>query len=289
MSRKMRKKRWSVMCDKIEEFFGALIQHGGLSDRIYLMKAGEAEAGVLIGELDRLASEKGYTKIFAKVRDRYREDFERTGYVSEARVPGFYMGSEDCFFMGKFFSDERKRASDVKKLDEVLVLAKNKGRVEGGDIKCEGGKIRICTKDDAGKMSEIYREVFDSYPFPIDDPNYLKEMMDDNVVYFGVECDGELAALSSAEMYEQSGNVEMTDFATLSRWRGQGFGVCLLSEMGNRMRQRCISTSYTIARAISPGMNITFSKMGYNYAGRLVNNTNISGQIESMNVWYKSL
>jgi len=45
----------------------------------------------------------------------------------------------------------------------------------------------------------------------------------------------------------------------------------------------------TIARAMSTGMNITFACCGYNYAGTLVNNTNISGSIESMNVWYKNI
>ena len=39
----------------------------------------------------------------------------------------------------------------------------------------------------------------------------------------------------------------------------------------------------------APGMNITFAKHGYHYAGTLNNNTNICGRIESMNVWYKSL
>jgi len=36
-------------------------------------------------------------------------------------------------------------------------------------------------------------------------------------------------------------------------------------------------------------MNITFSRMGYRYSGTLLNNTNISGRLESMNVWYKFL
>ncbi|PLX31824.1 MAG: putative beta-lysine N-acetyltransferase, partial [Ignavibacteria bacterium] len=30
-------------------------------------------------------------------------------------------------------------------------------------------------------------------------------------------------------------------------------------------------------------------KAGYEYTGTLVNNTNISGQIENMNVWFKTL
>ena len=55
------------------------------------------------------------------------------------------------------------------------------------------------------------------------------------------------------------------------------------------MKQRGFQTSYTIARSASIGMNITFSKLSYIHAGTLVNNTNIGGQIESMNVWYKTL
>jgi len=54
-------------------------------------------------------------------------------------------------------------------------------------------------------------------------------------------------------------------------------------------KERGIQTAFTIARAISEGMNITFSKAGYTYGGRLKNNTDISGTIESMNVWYKAL
>jgi hypothetical protein len=48
-----------------------------------------------------------------------------------------------------------------------------------------------------------------------------------------------------------------------------------------------MKTLYTIARSHSAGMNITFAKKGYLFGGTLINNTDISGKIESMNVWYK--
>ncbi len=81
----------------------------------------------------------------------------------------------------------------------------------------------------------------------------------------------------------------MTDFATLPKWRGKGFAQCLLLHMEKTMKRRGIKTAYTIARAMSAGMNVTFSRAGYRFGGRLKNNTNISGNIESMNVWYKQL
>jgi predicted hydrocarbon binding protein len=59
--------------------------------------------------------------------------------------------------------------------------------------------------------------------------------------------------------------------------------------MENQMRLSKMLTAYTIARSVSHGINITFARAGYTYGGRLINNTNISGKIESMNVWYKSL
>jgi hypothetical protein len=36
-------------------------------------------------------------------------------------------------------------------------------------------------------------------------------------------------------------------------------------------------------------MNITFAKSSYTYSGTLTHNTQISGKLESMNVWYKDL
>ncbi|MEZ4485255.1 MAG: hypothetical protein R2864_11955 [Syntrophotaleaceae bacterium] len=36
-------------------------------------------------------------------------------------------------------------------------------------------------------------------------------------------------------------------------------------------------------------MNITFAKHGYSYGGTLTNNTQISGDLESMVVWYKRI
>lgn len=120
-------------------------------------------------------------------------------------------------------------------------------------------------------------------------PLYLLETMQSHVAYFGIEIDGKLVALSSAEMDLDGQNTEMTDFATLPEFLGNGFAVHLLAAMEPEVKKRGIKTAYTIARAASPGMNITFARLGYSFGGRLINNTQISGHIESMNVWHKPL
>ena len=142
---------------------------------------------------------------------------------------------------------------------------------------------------DAAAVAGVYRLVFETYPFPIHQASYIAQTMEANIAYFGVFEKERLIAVSSAEMDSDSRNVEMTDFATLPECRGKSLATVLLHEMEKEMAARCFVTAYTIARALSYGMNITFGRCGYRFAGTLFKNTNISGGLESMNVWFKRL
>lgn len=138
-------------------------------------------------------------------------------------------------------------------------------------------------------MANLYRTVFPSYPFPITEPDYLKETMASQTIYFAARHNGIIVALAAAEMDRTSKNAEMTDFATLPEHRSKKLALYLLWHMERAMRELGFITAYSIARALSAGISITFSRMGYCWGGTLSNNTDINGHIESMNVWYKNL
>ena len=114
-------------------------------------------------------------------------------------------------------------------------------------------------------------------------------MMQEGVPYYCIRIEGRIAALAAAEIDLASKNAEMTDFATLPKWRGMGLAGMLLSHMDKKARELGLETAYTIARAGSHGMNFVFQNNGYNYAGLLKNNSQICGSIQSMTVWYKHL
>jgi putative beta-lysine N-acetyltransferase len=277
------------MYDNIEKFQRTIIQHGPHNSRIYLMKLYEEEASDIIQAMDEMAREKGYGKILAKVPGALSSVFEQCGYCEEAAIPGFSRGAEDIFFMGKYFSPERRLENHQDQIKKILAMARNKTTV-GIRNNCENkDMIRRCTPSDAREMSSVYQQVFKTYPFPIHDPGYLIDTMRRHIHYFCVRKGKAVIALASSELDVDSLSAEMMDFATLPDWRRQGLACRLLSQMEREMKQLGMLTLYTIARALSPGMNITFAKMGYHYAGTLKNNSNISGRIESMNVWYKSL
>jgi putative beta-lysine N-acetyltransferase len=274
--------------DTIEYLDGALIQHGPLNNRVYLMKMGDARPDDLVRGLIRKATDAGYSKIFAKIPDSAIPPFLEAGFRKEAGVPGFFDGREAATFLGYYLDAERRREKDPGALDTILELSRKQPASVITPPE-NGISLGRCSVDDAVEMADIYQKVFPTYPFPIHDPDYLQETMKSHVIYFGATSQGRLVALASSEMDMDAKNVEMTDFATLPHWRGNRLGSHLLSLMEKAVKAKQIKTAYTIARAASPGMNITFARLGYQYGGRLINNTNISGRIESMAVWYKSI
>jgi putative beta-lysine N-acetyltransferase len=277
--------------DKIEFLGRSVIQHGPLNDRIYLMKLHPGEGAGITGQLKNMARERGYSKIFAKVPEQASGDFLDAGFSMEARVPGMFQGLACACFMAYYLEDWRRTSRDKAVEVDVLRTArekKNRGNGKGGQG-IPSAVTRELDRSDAVRMAGIYARVFASYPFPIHDPAYLISTMDHDVRYQGFFQDDRLVALASAEMDLTSRNAEMTDFATLPEYRGRGSAGILLKALESMLTHTGIATAYTIARATSYGMNVTFAKNGYDYAGTLINNTHIAGSLESMNVWYKSL
>jgi putative beta-lysine N-acetyltransferase len=252
------------------------------------MKLSKNDCPDIIYKLEKLALEKGYSKIFAKVPASAKDEFEKNDYLSEAYIPMFFSGCEDVYFMGKYFAASRMVNDRYEEINKILHIARSKAEEIKSDLPAEFC-FKICDKSHVSQIAKVYKRVFETYPFPIYDPQYITKIIDENFIYYSIWENKKIVALSSSEMDISSQNVEMTDFATLPEYRGNGFAFYLLQKMEDEMRKRNMKTAYTIAKAVSYGVNIIFSKMGYKYSGTLLNNTNISGSLQSMNLWYKSL
>lgn len=278
------------MSDIIEKLGHSLIQHGPDSDRVYLMKLDPADGATIVGQLDQLAEVNDYGKIFCKVPAPFVEPFTQAGYRREAQVPKFFDGQTDVVFVSRFRKPERADVVDEQRgaIETALELAEAK-RQSATDPGDDGYRIRRLDASDTPQLAALYRVVFPSYPFPIVEEVYLRETMATHIRYFGAFEGDRLVAAASAETDPEARNAEMTDFATEPSYRGRGLAVILLRAMESDMEAGGFATLYTIARAVSVGMNVTFARCGYHFGGTLVNNTQISGGIESMNVWYKNL
>ncbi|NNL75860.1 MAG: putative beta-lysine N-acetyltransferase, partial [Desulfobacterales bacterium] len=171
------------MIDRIEKMRGSIIQHGPQNNRIYLMRLNADDPHGLVAILDDMAVKNGYGKIFAKIPAPAWNVFKSANYIKEAVIPQFFAGKIDGFFIAKFFSARRQRVMNVEELLKFAKPAKE-GSVNDkhrtGEINRE---VVSCKPSNAEEMSVIYQQVFKSYPFPIQNPNYLKHSMKEGVLY----------------------------------------------------------------------------------------------------------
>jgi putative beta-lysine N-acetyltransferase len=138
-------------------------------------------------------------------------------------------------------------------------------------------------------LVSIYRSVFETYPSPLTTADFIKSTMERDVIYRLALRNGDAIAAASADVHARHSNAELTDCATFPEARGQGLMQHILSALEEDLRARGIMTAYTLARAGSVGMNRVFFLLGYEFSGRLINNCDIFGQFEDMNIWVKRL
>lgn len=277
------------MVDIIEKIQRSIVQHGSYNRRIYLMKLHEQDVTSIVPVLDHLARQKSYEKILVKTPAGHKERFAEEGYDLEGIIPRYVRNQEDVVFMAKYFSANRRRAEDPRAIWKVLSLERKYARRRSLYTNERFFEVRRCRPKDAAEMSRLYKAVFKTYPFPVFDPQYLIESINRQTAYFCIRRHNRIVALAASEMDADNLAAEMTDFATLSAHRRRGMAGCLLKAMEAEMVQQGLKTVYSICRSQSLSMNVTFVKNGYRYGGTLVNNTQIAGRIESMNIWYKHL
>jgi len=276
------------MFDKIDKIGKSIVQHGPNNDRVYLMKLHPDDADHIVEKLSDLAILKRYSKIFAKIPEWALDNFINNNFKIEASIPEFYNNKTRVYFVSLFFSAKRSFLSKKKKKEIEGIIEMSSNYFNSTEMQLpKDYTIQMLNSNHAKSVSKLYKSVFINYPFPIFKEKYILKTMESNVLYFGVFQKDKLAAAASSEMDSESQTVEMTDFATLPKFQGQNLSFFLLKAMEEEMTKRGIKTFYTIARAHSHGMNITFGRSEYLFGGTLVNNTQIGKSIESMNIWYK--
>lgn len=269
--------------------FRAKVYFSPLNQRIQVLKYEARNTETMVASLARGAREAGFGKVFLKAPLHERGGFEAAGMTAEAMITGYFAG-QPAVVMSLFLTDERRSRPFAE--EETGILTTIRSRPADSSVPELPGKYRmlVATPSDAVELALLYGRVFDSYPFPITESEYLVSTMESNVVYRIVrDGAGEIVAAASAETDPEHRNAEMTDFATLPSQRGLGLAQHILAALENDMGEREILNLYTVARAKSAGMNRVFYNRGYAWTGTLVNNCHIAGQFEDMHVWCKTL
>lgn len=265
--------------------FDARVIDSAYNQRIQVLGYRFEDAEAFVGALRERAADKGFGKVFMKARAADAPALEAAGMVREATINGYYAG-ENAAVMGLFTDPARRETPHQQEQDEILAKVRSATRQPDPPPLPPDHRSVTATPEDAEELATLYAEVFASYPYPIQDPQYLIDTMRSHVVYQIVRDErGRVVAAASGETDPDHGNAEMTDFATLPDQRRKGLALHLLAGLEEEMHRLGIRHLYTIARARSFGMTRVFYNRGYVFTGTLVNNCHISGAFEDMHVW----
>ncbi|HDR7295639.1 TPA: putative beta-lysine N-acetyltransferase [Bacillus cytotoxicus] len=236
--------------------------------------------------IEELAKKHSFTKCIIKGKGEHVSAWLSFGFLLEATIPHYFQG-HDAYFLVKYLRNERRNSIEWENEDQILNGVREK---RGVDKQVPTTFIlRKATEDDAEQLANVFGRVFEIYPTPLNQVDYVKQTMKEDTIYYVYELGGKIVSTASAEMNVKEGNAELTNCATLPEYRKHGFMKSLLVQLEEELRDRAIFCSYTIARSLSFGMNAAFHQLGYTYTGRLANNCYIFDKLEDMNVWVKDL
>lgn len=241
----------------------------------------------LIERIEKLAKEYQYTKLIIKTRKEHLYSFLQKGYMIEALVKGYFQGS-DAFFVTKYNSLDRKNSLYWSQGDDILEAVLKSDRLKEKIIP-EGYHLRRADKKDAKKLANLYGQVFQVYPTPLNEAAYVEKTMEEDTIYWVYEKEGSIVSAASAEIDFAQRNAELTNCATLVEHRKHGLMKEIMKKLEQDLVSQSIYCSYTIARSLSYGMNAAFHQLGYMYTGRMTNNCYIFDKLEDMNIWVKDL
>lgn len=249
-------------------------------------QADDLEALVL--KVRWIAEANHFDKIICMASRRDWQQFLRYGYVLEA-VLKYYLGGEDAFVVSKFRSQERLSSGCL--MEEILLIEKLMATPPGQSRQPRptDHEFRMARREDIPELIELYQSIFETYPSPLIYPSYLETVFQKDSVFAVATREGRIVAAASAEIYPHHRAAELTDCATRPEARGRGLMSHILQMLEDELRRRRFVCAYTMARARSYGMNNVFYRLGYEFQGRLVNNCDIYGAFEDMNIWVKRL
>ncbi|MFP5115041.1 putative beta-lysine N-acetyltransferase [Bacillaceae bacterium C204] len=243
---------------------------------------------LLIEKVEELVLVHKAEKLIVKVRREDYFTFLEKGLQPEAVVDGYFLGS-DAHFFSKFYTPERKKNDHWIIEDGMVHSIYQLDTTDQKPFPPKEYELRKADQSCAGDLAALYQQVFQIYPTPLHDPEYIKKTIKDGTIYYAFFYSGKIVSAASGEVNYFYKNAELTDCATLTEHRKYGLMKIILQELERELKRKGIYCAYSIARSLSFGMNAVLFQLGYSYRGRFMNNCFIYDKLENMNMWVKNL
>lgn len=244
---------------------------------------GHEEFRRLVDTVDDPESEFDKLIIYGRSADEL--PWIRAGLFREGKIDAFFLDGSDAQVWVRFAGRRDHNADEAEHFEIVMDCLDKDDRVP--PPVSPGYHFRRLSTDDLPRLGPMLRAAFPEYPSALDDATLREKILTGANLFGALEAsDGTLAAVASVEIDRVERNAEMTDCVTAPDHRGSGLMAQLLWKLEQELFDDTrITALYTLARAGEVGMNATFSRLGYRFTGRMLNNCRMPTGWESVNIW----
>jgi beta-lysine N6-acetyltransferase len=214
--------------------------------------------------------------------------FVENGFMLEAVIKKYFRGS-DVYAVTKYYEQSRSQSHYWIKEDEIMCNVLNLTLLQQELDVPDDLLLKKAAPSDAKALASLYQQVFQIYPTPLHDAGYIESTIKKGNIFYFFEKDQLAVSAASADINKDFYHAELTDCATLPEYRKHGLMKIILLKLEEELKKQHIFCAFSIARALSFGMNAAFYQLGYKYSGRMTNNCYIFDKMEDMNVWVKNL
>ncbi|MFZ5815672.1 MAG: putative beta-lysine N-acetyltransferase [Bacillota bacterium] len=268
--------------------FRAWLRFDQRNERLTLLSyAYYGDIAPLVELLIDTARQERFGKLVVVARGSDWEAFLTRGFALEASSHRYFHGAPG-HFMSYFLSAERQVRDRLEEEQALLQSVLEQERADPAQLP-DGYRMAEASPAQAEELAALYDRVFPTYPSPLSDPAYVRELIEsgDGLFLLAVTGDGQIASAAAAEIDRENANAEITNCATLPDHRGEGLMATLVDAVQGRLAEQQIECVYSMARAHSYGMNLVLHRLGYQYRGRLIRHAHIGGSFEDLNLWEK--
>ena len=220
-----------------------------------------------------LAQEKNLEKVWLWALPADVREFLQCGFRIEGSL--FRGNYEEYVVSLTYYVRATRGHSDQLQSEKDIIHAVRTKPISQSQHLPVGIELKLLDESFAGEISKLLTQVFTSYPSPVENPQYIRSLIQHGNIYAGAFSQEKLIGVAAAYPDPILNRCEMTDCATLEKYRGHSLSERLLWILGQEVQKRGSFSLFTLARAQSYGMNRVFHKLGYGYQGRLINNCHI--------------
>lgn len=266
--------------DAMADIAGIFFTHDEKTNTLIIDEIGLVDLSNFVYQIKKYAGEKGIAKISVRVREASAIYFFQHGFKVEASIMAYY-GLQDAFYVVYYLDESYREDIQSKPQNEILDKALSRPQEESNQTTKIQQQVVVSPTREERAIKADKQVVFTGREHT-NNRHHIKTK-------FFAQINNNIVATADANYSTEEHVVEFSNFIASLEVDIKCIIKCLLREMQSYYSSLGGQTAFTIVSANSLAINTICVENGFEYGGRLTNESIINGNLASLNTWFKRI